>query len=109
MPTSAPSVPLPPVLCSDIPGTWAHDTMSRRVRKEILARVFRENTFDENIVNRLTNLDEELANASTTPLTKIEEDGGPDVRTWNEIILPDVLAENKTWLSAPWAVAEFYL
>ena len=33
-----PRLPLPPMLLSNEPGTWAHDTMSRRVRTEILGR-----------------------------------------------------------------------
>ena len=33
-----PKLPLPPMLLSNEPGTWAYDTMSRRVRTEILGR-----------------------------------------------------------------------
>ena len=33
-----PKLPLPPKLLSNEPGTWAYDTMSRRVREEILGR-----------------------------------------------------------------------
>lgn len=109
MPTQQPVAPLPPVLCSDVPGTWAFDTMSRRVREDILARVFRENDFHPDVVCRLNALDAELAVAATTLLTPVSDDGGPDVATWNEHILKDVLSRKETWLSAPWAIAEFYL
>lgn len=109
MPSSLPALPLPPVLTSDVPGTWAHDTMSRRVRTDILARVFRENSFHDQTIARLQALDKELQNAATTPLTLIPSDGGPDVHTWNHTILSDLVTANATWLSAPWAVAEFYL
>ncbi len=109
MPTSAPRAPLPPVLVSTEEGTWAHDTMSRRVRHEILARVFRENSFPAGSLRRLRALDEELAAAASTKLTPVPEDGGPDVETWNKVILSDVLRNGATWLSAPWAIAEFYL
>ena len=34
---------IPPVITSETPGTWAHDTVSRRLREDILARVFRDN------------------------------------------------------------------
>lgn len=108
MPTATPRAALPPILRSDTPGTWAHDTMSRRVRTEILARVFRENIFDPGTVSRLKALDTELANADVVPLSPIEEDGGPDVETWNSL-LSEVLDKRETWLTAPWSIAEFYL
>lgn len=109
MPTDVPRAPLPPVLSSDHPGTWAYDTMSRRVRTDILARVFRENSFLPPIVERLQILDAELANAADTPLSLLTPDGGPDVAIWNEQILPPVVRDRLTWLSAPWVVSEFYL
>lgn len=109
MPTHAPSVPLPPPLTSDEPGSWAFDTMSRRVRTDILSRVFRENSFLPDTIDRLTALDEELANAADTSLSLLKPDGGPDVSIWNEEILPPVISKRLTWLSAPWVTAEFYL
>lgn len=83
--------------------------MSRRVREDILARVFRENDFHPDIIHRLKGLDAELAAAASVPLTPIPEDGGPDVHTWNQQILRNVIQSGDTWLSAPWAIAEFYL
>lgn len=109
MPTKQPIAPLPPELTSDEPGSWAYDTMSRRVRTDILARVFRENSFSPEIVNKLKRLDEELANAGTTQLTYLPQDGGPDVDTWNKEILPSYIRRDVTWLSAPWVLAEFYM
>lgn len=109
MPTKQPIAPLPPPLCSDTPGTWAYDTMSRRVREDILARVFRENDFPPATLSRLNALDSELAKAAVTVLSPIPQDGGPDVDTWNEIILPPFLEAKDTWLSAPWLISEFYL
>lgn len=103
-----PQEPIPPVLRSDQPGTWAFDTMSRRIREEILGRVYRENDFPPDTIARLRSLDHELANAAETPLSRLEDDGGPDVATWNSVILPKSLDRGETWLSAPWAVAEFY-
>lgn len=104
-----PRVPLPPPLTSDVPGTWAFDTMSRRVRIDILARIFRENQFQSQVVHRLQQLDTELSAAATTPLSLLQHDGGPDIAVWNEQILKPFVKERCTWLSAPWAVAEFYL
>lgn len=104
-----PRVPLPPPLTSDVPGTWAFDTMSRRVRTDILARIFRENQFQSHVVLRLQQLDTELSAAATTPLSLLPHDGGPDITVWNEHILKSFVQQRCTWLSAPWAVAEFYL
>lgn len=103
-----PSLTVPPPICSDVPGTWAFDTMSDRIRTDILARVFRENDFSPATLSRLRILDSELADAANTALTPLEADGGNDVDHWNSVILKDALASRATWLSAPWALAEFY-
>lgn len=109
MPTNGPTLSLPPPLTSDKPGTWAYDTMSRRVRENILARIFRENSFAPEIVENLQALNNELSNAATVQLTLIPSDGGPDIETWNKQLLVDAIENKMTWLSAPWALAEFYL
>lgn len=109
MPTSRPRAPLPPPLVSSVPGTWAYDTMSRRVRTDILARVFRENCFPAESQRRLLELDAELTDAGSVKLSRVRNDGGPDVDEWNGRILKEVIEKGETWLSAPWVVAEFYL
>ena len=109
MPTDAPRAPLPPRLRSNVPGTWAFDTMSRRVRTDILARVFRENDeLPQDALDKLRLLDSELADAASTPLTRIPDDGGHDVSRWNNVLLTEILRNSETWLSAPWCDAEFY-
>jgi hypothetical protein len=86
--------------------------MSRRIREEILARIFRENTFfSSEIVQRLQDLERELASPTTHCLRRLEESvagrgAAPDLHVWNERILAPFLACN--WLSSPWCVAEFY-
>ena len=40
--TAVPQLPLPEPICSDTPGTWAYDTMSRRVNEEILERTVQD-------------------------------------------------------------------
>eukprot|EP00218_Dolichomastix_sp_CCMP3274_P009272 CAMPEP_0170145600 /NCGR_PEP_ID=MMETSP0033_2-20121228/23581_1 /TAXON_ID=195969 /ORGANISM="Dolichomastix tenuilepis, Strain CCMP3274" /LENGTH=60 /DNA_ID=CAMNT_0010382205 /DNA_START=31 /DNA_END=210 /DNA_ORIENTATION=+ len=40
---AGPLLPLPPQILSDVPGTWAHDTMSRRVLTDVLARLKDDN------------------------------------------------------------------
>lgn len=83
--------------------------MTRRVREDILARIFRENDLHPALVSQLKKLDAELANAASTPLSPITRDGGPDVDTWNMEVLQPFLQSKDTWLSAPWLVAECYL
>lgn len=104
MPRSGPRAPLPAPLLANVPGTWAHDTMSRRVREEILARVFRENDLSAGAVAALRGLDGEIA--ADVELTALGDDGGPDVMVWNGIL---GAVRGGTWLSAPWVVSEFYL
>ena len=63
----------PPVITSDEPGSWAHDTVSRRLREDILARVFRDNAdvlaSGTNAEANLRALDAELAAAATSVIT----------------------------------------
>ncbi|KAJ8905320.1 hypothetical protein NDN08_001827 [Rhodosorus marinus] len=80
--------------------------MSGRIRTTILAKIPRENDLTEEALARLEDLDEELKNAGDCKLRLILDDGGPEVQDWNERILTPFL--DRTWLSAPWAVAEFY-
>ncbi|KAL7481316.1 hypothetical protein ACHAW6_007003 [Cyclotella cf. meneghiniana] len=118
-----PNLPIPEPLLSLTPGTWAYDTMSRRLNKEILQRTYEENQaafespdFAKALV-RFNNLRSELDNAADTKLSYLKfdevEDGRPDEvvererREWREIISP-YIENNDTWLSAPWLVTEFY-
>ena len=107
-----PRLPLPPMLLSNEPGTWAHDTMSRRVRTEILGREVLEanaellETMPEARAE-LAALDAELANAATTTLRHVGGEG-PDLETWRGL-LGEYVDGGKTWLDAPWLVTEFYL
>lgn len=112
---SKPSLPLPNPLVSTEPGTWAFDTMSRRVNEEILQRTYDENEdfFKENPVamSKFTALREDLQNASSTSLRLfelLEGEVAEDIEEWNKIIEPHI-SEGKTWLSTPWLIAEFYL
>ena len=101
--------PAPPRLRSDVPGTWAHDTMSRRVREEILgAQVLAPHAAQLGPAQaaRLEGLGRELAEHAA--LRHLEADGGADLEDWRAIMEPHVAA-GETWLTAPWIVAEFYL
>jgi len=118
-----PNLPIPNPLLSTTPGTWAYDTMSRRLNKEILQRTYEEN---EDILNtpqfakalkQFNELRLELDNASTTKLRNLKfdksTDGRPasvvdrEEREWKEILKP-YIDNGDTWLSAPWLVTEFY-
>merc|ERR1719343_1239651 len=69
-----PKLPIPDPICSDVPGTWAYDTMSRRVDEEILQRTFEDNkeTWEteefSGILQRFNDLRSELQNAAKTKL-----------------------------------------
>ena len=101
---------LPPPIYSNEPGTWAYDTVSRRLRENILSRVFSDN---ENLLGdhnpeadaALKALDAELSDAGTSVLREITDDGGPDVDSWRELTAPWV---GRTWLDTPWLTSEFY-
>uniref|UniRef100_A0A061RG63 Sugar phosphate phosphatase n=1 Tax=Tetraselmis sp. GSL018 TaxID=582737 RepID=A0A061RG63_9CHLO len=105
-----PRAPLPTPIVSNVEGTWAYDTMSRRVKEEILGRLFEENDFlglgMDSELQSLKTLEEELSAPESAKLDFLEDDGGPDIETWREILAPHV---GKTWLDAPWVVTEFYL
>jgi hypothetical protein len=119
-----PKLPLPEPILSLTPGTWAYDTMSRRVDSEILQRTFNENesqfTTDAAFATAYQNfqaLRKELQNAAKTSLTHLQplppHLQNDSIRKreydeWHQILSPYIDHE-KTWLSAPWLVAEFYL
>eukprot|EP00563_Minutocellus_polymorphus_P005558 CAMPEP_0181031892 /NCGR_PEP_ID=MMETSP1070-20121207/6464_1 /TAXON_ID=265543 /ORGANISM="Minutocellus polymorphus, Strain NH13" /LENGTH=448 /DNA_ID=CAMNT_0023109279 /DNA_START=73 /DNA_END=1419 /DNA_ORIENTATION=- len=118
-----PNLPLPPPIYSEEPGTWAYDTMSRRVDAEILQRTYEENEeefnspeFAEALKNLNNDLRAELQNAAKTKLRHLkdltEEEARSDERAreyneWKAIMDPYV-EKGDTWLTAPWLVTEFY-
>ena len=116
-----PRLPLPEPLRSDKPGTWAHDTMSRRVDGEILERTVADNAEflgqNEAIADRVKALRQDLRNAAPLkyPVKPSDDDDDDDsverkaeYEAWCEILKPHVEAQ-ETWLTAPWMVAEFYV
>ena len=112
-----PALPLPPPILSLTEGTWAYDTMSRRVDSEILGRTFTENEAEftsdkfQDAYKRFQELRSELQNAKETPLRPLDPSIGGiagDEDDWEQLLAP-FLNEKDTWLSAPWLVAEFYV
>jgi len=106
----APDGRLPPAILSNVPGTWAYDTVSRRLRETILSRIVADNAdtlaADPRAAAAFAALDAELADAANATLRPIERDGGPDVRYWNESLVSAWIG--KSWLDTPWLVSEFY-
>ena len=114
-----PRLDLPEPICSDVPGSWAYDTMSRRVNQEILQRTFEDNqeAFETDafkpILERFNKLREDLSSSSKlTMLYELPEDASEERKRewneWKEIIQP-FLEKGDTWLSAPWMVTEFFV
>lgn len=112
-----PRLPIPDPICSDVPDTWAHDTMSRRVNEEILERTVRDCAGDlarpefAAIRRSVEALRAELSAAAATGLTHLDRAKAPsdkEWREWHEILEPHV-AKGDTWLTAPWMVTEFYV
>ena len=116
-----PKLPIPEPICSNEIGTWAYDTMSRRVDEEILQRTYEDcqEDFEKpgfgNILKRFEELRDDLQFAATRQLTYLDElpEGASEerIKEWNEwkrILKPHV-ENGDTWLSAPWLIAEFYV
>ena len=112
--TPGPNLDIPKPLLSLTPGTWAYDTMSRRIHEDILARTYDENKeefespeFETAKANFLA-LKSELEKAADTPLTHLEETDAEDYPDWFRILEP-YIQNTDTWLSAPWMTTEFYV
>src|SRR6056300_1738346 len=75
-----PSLPIPEPLLSLTPGTWAYDTMSRRINEEILQRTYEENEKKFNsppfakALERFNQLRSELSDAANTKLRHVQFD-----------------------------------
>lgn len=118
-----PKLPIPDPLLSDVPGTWAYDTMTRRVDEEILHRTYEDNKETWNtpefagILQRFNDLRAVLRNAANTKLAlpPPPPEGCSDLRQtewneWKEILDPFVSKEEPdSWLQAPWMVTEFFV
>jgi hypothetical protein len=107
---------LPPGMVSDTPGTWAHDTMSRRVVEEIIPRIINDNADEltqpssEHRAECLLVINDLISSLQAFGSGHLRgiADSGPDVELWQGILtgIPD---EKRNWRDAPWVVSEFYL
>ncbi len=96
-----PSLPLPEPLRGSELGTFAHDTIVRRL-PDIARRTIEENTFPPSTVKALRDLIQEIPNRPIRPLNDPE---APDSEAWDDYVRP-YLGED--WLSPPWFFIEFY-
>ena len=109
-----PHLPTPPALTSVTPGTWAHDTMSRRVEADILARLEAENSEELNTPpfkeakEKISALRSELRSSSRIRHILGDPSFDLDLRDWGKI-MKGVVDDGHTYLSAPWLTAEFYV
>ncbi len=96
-----PHLPIPPLLRGAEAGSFAEDTIIRRL-PEIAQRVISENTFDTSINRSLQALVQDLPHGLIRPLTDIR---APDWSAWQEALQPFL---EKSWLEIPLFAAEMY-
>ena len=126
-----PRLELPDPICSNVPGTWAYDTMSRRVDSEILHRTALDNQEAWSsdpafapVLAKFQQLRQELQNAADTKLSYLDDDNDnntandnnnnnsaeriQEAQEWRQLLQP-YIENGDTWLTAPWMVTEFYV
>jgi uncharacterized protein with ATP-grasp and redox domains len=94
--------PLPDPLRGSELGSFAHDTVVRRLPR-IVQRTLDENDFSLEFIRRLEDL---IAEIPSDPIRPLEDPEAPDEEAWQRHIHP-YLGFN--WLDVPWFFAEFYL
>jgi uncharacterized protein with ATP-grasp and redox domains len=97
-----PSLPIPDPLRGSESGSFAHDTVVRRL-PNIVRRTITENEFPGSVVQDLQKLIDEIPDQPVRPL---EDPGAPDEEEWHYQIRPYL---GLNWLDVPWFFAEFYL
>ena len=91
----------PAPLCGDIPGTWAHKTISYRFPR-IAQRVIEENAYSDQINLRINQLIGDIPN---NPIRLIDDPGAIDIEDWKAYVLPHV---GSNWFNPPWWFTEHY-
>jgi predicted aconitase with swiveling domain/uncharacterized protein with ATP-grasp and redox domains len=93
--------PLPEPLRGNEPGSFAEDTLSRRL-PGIARQVLQEGDWSPEAARRLQALADEMPHGRVRPL---QDDEAPDAPLW-QAYLPPYLGQ--TWLDAPWFALETY-
>ena len=91
----------PAPIYSNIPGTWAHSTVTQRL-PTIAGRVIKENQFSDQINRNLSRLQDDLNQGSIRSL--LDQDT-PDQEAWEGYLEPFL---GRSWLDVPWFFAEHY-
>lgn len=97
----APSLTPPPPLRGAEPGSFARDTVVRRL-PAIGRRVPEENELSPRAASAVAALLAELPDAAVRPLA---DPGAPDLALWNGYVAPYA---GLSWLDVPWFFAEIY-
>ncbi len=92
---------IPEPLRGNEPGTFAEDTLSRRL-PGIARRVLQEGNWHVDARLRLDDLAQDMPHGRLRPL---QDPGAPDEALWAEWLAPYL---GQTWLDAPWFAAEVY-
>jgi uncharacterized protein with ATP-grasp and redox domains len=92
--------PPPPPLYGNEPGSFAEDTLSRRLPN--IARSLLEQSWHSPARSRLQALADDMPAGRLRP---IQDPGAPDISSWHNHMLPYL---GQTWLDTPWFVAEVY-
>ena len=101
IPNPSPPLPIPDPLRGRENGTWAHDTVTRRL-PEIARRVLAENDLPAPAETAIRTLIAEIPTAPIRPLTDLS---APDAADWARYIFPH---SGLSWLDVPWYFAEAY-
>jgi uncharacterized protein with ATP-grasp and redox domains len=96
-----PTLPLPESLHANEAGTFAEDSVVRRL-PEIARRTIAENRLDSRRIDLVEELACEIPDAT---LTLVDEPEAPDAADWASYIEPYLSAN---WLDAPWFLVETY-
>ncbi len=96
-----PHLPVPALLSGAEQGSFAEDTIVRRL-PEIARRVIAENNFDESTNHRMRNLAADLPHGLIRPLL---DEQAPDWPDWQKAMQPFL---GQTWLELPLFAAEMY-
>lgn len=96
-----PGLPIPEPIRGREPGTWAHNTIVKRL-PDIGRRVLEENDFNAESLKAMQHLILELPE---TPVRHLHDQEAPDWAAWAEHIEPH---RDQNWLDVPWFFAETY-
>jgi len=98
--SAQPDLPVPTPIRSDVPGTWAYDTVASRL-PNTARRTLIENDFPPEIVAAVTAL---VHAVPQEPIRSLQQEA-PDAAAWAVYTVPHL---GQNWLAPPWFFAETY-